>query len=331
MWNGNLLFQFAQPQQFVNQATQATAPVRQEYDVFYELLSLAANSGRVSDTNAWSMANSTLPQYPNFPNTNTLITGPSQQNKKPYTEVKAPNIVDCSPYNDRIYNLEIIQQPLRARMCGFGDKDRRPISPPPILKLTVTTKSGQIINPDMLDVSFLVVMCDSCIEVATRDNNESSPSKNTLSQIVSFPTIVVDENGTERQTTVQMKNLVGSSVSSATKLYDLDGKLGIFFIFQDVSLRTEGCFRLRFSLIDVASPYSQSVNTASVSRVLKMVQTEPFMVYTAKKFPGVVQSTPLSKCFASQGIKIPIRREKNDVSKKRTLKTDEVSEDEDDI
>lgn len=105
----------------------------------------------------------------------------------------------------------------------------------------------------MLDVSFLVVMCDSCIEVATRDNNESSPSKNTLSQIVSFPTIVVDENGTERQTTVQMKNLVGSSVSSATKLYDLDGKLGIFFIFQDVSLRTEGCFRLRFSLIDVAS------------------------------------------------------------------------------
>ena len=96
-------------------------------------------------------------------------------------------------------------------------------------------------------------MCDSCIEIPARDNNESSPPKNTLSQIVSFPTIVMDEDGIERQTTVQMKNLVGSSVSSATKLYDLDGKLGIFFIFQDVSLRTEGRFRLRFSLIDVAS------------------------------------------------------------------------------
>jgi hypothetical protein len=33
-------------------------------------------------------------------------------------------------------------------MCGFGDKDRRPITPPPIIQLVVTTKYGQIINPE---------------------------------------------------------------------------------------------------------------------------------------------------------------------------------------
>jgi hypothetical protein len=33
------------------------------------------------------------------------------------------------------------------------------------------------------------------------------------------------------------------------------------------------------------------------------------MVYSAKKFPGVIESTPLSKCFAGQGIKIPIRKD----------------------
>jgi hypothetical protein len=38
--------------------------------------------------------------------------------------------------------MEVVQQPQRARMCGFGDKDRRPITPPPILKLTVTTSEG---------------------------------------------------------------------------------------------------------------------------------------------------------------------------------------------
>jgi hypothetical protein len=32
-------------------------------------------------------------------------------------------------------------------------------------------------------------------------------------------------------------------------------------------------------------------------------------VYSAKKFPGVCESTGLSKCFATQGIKIPIRKE----------------------
>lgn len=25
-------------------------------------------------------------------------------------------------YNGRIYSLEVVQQPVRARMCGFGDK-----------------------------------------------------------------------------------------------------------------------------------------------------------------------------------------------------------------
>lgn len=43
--------------------------------------------------------------------------------------------------------------------------------------------------------------------------------------------------------------------------------------------------------------------------VLASSFSEPFTVYSAKKFPGVIESTPLSKCFASQGIKIPIRKD----------------------
>jgi hypothetical protein len=37
--------------------------------------------------------------------------------------------------------------------------------------------------------------------------------------------------------------------------------------------------------------------------------SEVFTVYSAKKFPGVVESTDLSKCFATQGIKISIRKD----------------------
>lgn len=43
--------------------------------------------------------------------------------------------------------------------------------------------------------------------------------------------------------------------------------------------------------------------------VLASVFSDVFQVYSAKKFPGVCESTHLSKCFAGQGIKIPIRKE----------------------
>lgn len=37
----------------------------------------------------------------------------------------------------RRYTLQVVQQPQRARMCGFGDKDRRPITPPPCIRLVI--------------------------------------------------------------------------------------------------------------------------------------------------------------------------------------------------
>lgn len=76
-------------------------------------------------------------------------------------------------------------------------------------------------------------------------------------------------------------------------------------------------YRLRFSFVNVGVPVSPSSTGAasalttnkSVAPVLASVYSDVFTVYSAKRFPGVVESTPLSKCFATQGIKIPIRKE----------------------
>ncbi|RUS18377.1 velvet factor-domain-containing protein [Endogone sp. FLAS-F59071] len=46
------------------------------------------------------------------------------------------------------------------------------------------------------------------------------------------------------------------------------------------------------------------------SHVEAEVLSEVFMVFSAKKFPGMTESTELSKCFAKQGIKIPIRKDR---------------------
>ena len=45
--------------------------------------------------------------------------------------------------------------------------------------------------------------------------------------------------------------------------------------------------------------------------ILASCYSQDFSVYSAQKFPGVCESTPLSKTFALQGIKIPIRKDAN--------------------
>lgn len=50
------------------------------------------------------------------------------------------------------------------------------------------------------------------------------------------------------------------------------------------------------------------MNKASAP-VLACCYSEVFTVFSAKRFPGVVESTGLSRCFATQGIKIPIRKD----------------------
>ena len=73
--------------------------------------------------------------------------------------------------------------------------------------------------------------------------------------------------------------------------------------------------RLRFSFVNVGVQSANgsingnpTVNTGKAP-VLASVFSDVFQVFSAKKFPGVCESTALSKCFATQGIKIPIRKE----------------------
>lgn len=95
--------------------------------------------------------------------------------------------------------------------------------------------------------------------------------------------------------------------------------------------------RLRFSFVNLRS--TQALGNAPGSDpsalnkgkapVLAQVFSEPFQVYSAKKFPGVCESTPLSKCFAQQGVKIPIRKEGQDEKSKGEGKGKDDSDNDD--
>jgi len=78
--------------------------------------------------------------------------------------------------------------------------------------------------------------------------------------------------------------------------------------------------RLRLCFYDLASATDSDGLNKDRAPLLSYCFTEKFQVYSAKKFPGVIESTDLSKAFSKQGIKIPIRKDN---------KMEEVGADED--
>lgn len=111
------------------------------------------------------------------------------------------------------------------------------------------------------------------------------------------------------------RNLIGSLAASAFRLCDTEDRVGIWFVLQDMSVRTEGSFRLKFSFVNVGRGLSMEGRSSTLNQgrapILSSCFSESFSVFSAKKFPGVCESTPLSKTFAAQGIKIPIRKDAN--------------------
>ncbi|KAI4244077.1 MAG: hypothetical protein LQ352_006924 [Teloschistes flavicans] len=318
----------------------------------------------------------------------------------------------------RKYSLEIAQEPVRARMCGFGDKDRRPITPPPCIRLIVQDANPPYNEIDInnIDTSFFVLTVDlwndkGNTEVNLVRHSQTSPSISAATsasypppnmlhnpynlptgylsgpafnpvmpnnmmpqqgyptssmgyshpvyqppqpmyhaqQSIAPPTMYPPQNpgyytthgGTPitpaayyamqqqgpllspqhlptgldpRGTTstpsgMFTRNLIGSLGVSAFKLTDSENALGIWFILQDLSVRTEGVFRLKMNFVNVGSPTdATSLNNGSAP-VLASCFSQIFQVFSAKKFPGVIESTDLSRCFATQGIKIPIRKD----------------------
>jgi len=378
--------------------------------------------------------------------------------------------------NDKYYSLEVTQQPIRARMCGFGDKDRRPLAPAAVAKMIVRDKNDIIIPPDDTDISFFVVTVDLWSEDGQQEmnlvlnpnssdryvpatqprlpkpsvppsvstnasrNTAASPSTSSvgigvkqplyspdnpdgegtgssialtlpypnqrsvqptslyplssrgilppmthlrgtphptppvegstayrtldpggnmystrtvtpetyshqpllsssfyaqpatpqqeikMGMTISVPSASRQTNTTSTTTTIgpppspppvtiprhtYTRTLVGPLCANACRLKDEHRQLGIFFLFQDLSVRTEGAFRLRMRLMNVGMPPAPEWGapgvTTGTTPILAQTYTEPFTVYSAKRFPGVPDTTALSIAFGNQGQKLPLR------------------------
>ncbi|KAF3207596.1 hypothetical protein TWF191_000985 [Orbilia oligospora] len=105
--------------------------------------------------------------------------------------------------------------------------------------------------------------------------------------------------------------LAGTLVSSLHRLKDIDNTDGGFFVFGDLSVKVEGQFRLRFSLFEISS---------SEVHYIKSITSAPFTVYPMKNFPGMSESTFLSRSFGDQGVRLRIRKEPRTLVRKRAYR-----------
>jgi hypothetical protein len=215
-----------------------------------------------------------------------------------------PRISQPPPLN---YNLSIRQQPVAARACGFGERDRRVIDPPPILELKITDRENR---PEQDHNAMLALHCMLLSKDGREDETEVPPAQ------PGHPST---------------RRLMGTLVASPYQAKDEHGVAGTFFVFPDLSCRSPGSYRLRFKLLRI-DPMAMIPGVSSPS--VASITTEVFNVFTAKDFPGMRASSALLKSLRRQGLNVGVkkgseaRKSKGNKSKKESSSSEDDSDSE---
>lgn len=204
---------------------------------------------------------------------------------------------------DAEYKLRIRQQPVAARSCGFGERDRRVIDPPPIVQLLVEgAHLSEEEKKERLRYCHYVMSCSIYDESGTRD-----------------AAFMPEEYR-------QQRRLMGSLAGAPFVGKDEFGEEGCFFCFPDLSCRTPGAFRLKFSLVKIDPVRAREIRHFPV---LVEVKSDVFNVYSAKDFPGMQASTELTKRLKEQGCIISIKKGANEKGKSARHYEDSSGDDDD--
>ncbi|KAL1690642.1 velvet factor-domain-containing protein [Schizophyllum commune] len=228
--------------------------------------------------------------------------------------------------------LQEIQQPLQARK--YGSVDRRPIDPPPVVRLRVLEMMA--LPPDMAIVvreeitSFIdtskfvcvahlypyggpsivsaVMPCESshCQSSSTCPANDyvipAEASRGAHEAIA---------NSRFLRPTLQDGNdlssyLAGGKVVTPSTI-TLDDEQVVVFAFTDLSVRLDGEFYLQYRLFDLAMMIPMPGSEKPTSKCQAACIGGPFTVYPAKEAPCLPPSTRTTKALYDAGIRVAYR------------------------
>ncbi|KAI9376558.1 velvet factor-domain-containing protein [Aspergillus egyptiacus] len=200
------------------------------------------------------------------------------------------------------YRLSIRQQPIAARACGAGDRDRRSVDPPPILQMLLTDfDPGSETDRAILQDPRLTVGCllypvhetswSSSSETGIRDSNTPGQSTPLLSGKAFVSPFCLDEEPDPATAPSHLSSDANTPETRAIRRRPPPRKTpATFFIFSDLSVRTAGLYRLQFRLMN----WGAIEDTGQPMPILAEAQSEPFRVYPAKDFPGMRDSSALA-------------------------------------
>ncbi|KAK8872729.1 Sexual development regulator velC [Apiospora arundinis] len=239
----------------------------------------AMNSPSQSSTMSWS-PNPSSSRSDRMKISQLVDAGPTTSSSRAAS--KRPEAPRGAGPGRKSYRLKVRQQPMAARSCGFGERDRRVVDPPPIVQLFIDDPDA---SPEEIKAQlkhpFAVVHATIWNETGEQDCSAMPEDYR------------------------QQRRLMGTVVASPFVGNDEKGEEGCFFCFADLSVRTPGSFRLRFSIM-----FLDPTNTAIGHRtpICAITMSDVFTVYNAKDFPGMQASTALTKRLKDQGCLISIKK-----------------------
>ncbi|KAI0016777.1 velvet factor-domain-containing protein [Xylariomycetidae sp. FL0641] len=205
-----------------------------------------------------------------------------------------PKAQSNGPSGQRLdsYHLTVIQQPQLAKAANGKDKDRKPVDPPPILRLTLPPDE----DPDGVYRQSPYLIAVAYLEYGQDHTHGANarPPANMMS---------------------------GTMVSSLHRLKDPSNQEGAFFIFGDLTIRSEGVFAIRFDLLQMEFGGDSEADSLVT---ITSVRSEDFRVHAGKSFPGMAESTFLTRSFSDQGVRLRLRKDSRQLAnRKRNIRTAE--------
>ncbi|KAL1407121.1 hypothetical protein Q8F55_006535 [Vanrija albida] len=110
----------------------------------------------------------------------------------------------------------------------------------------------------------------------------------------------------DRPSVVPGRNLYGNLHVAGVRVPAMEGGVGLWFLFTDLSIRNEGSYSLRFRCFDMTA-IGTGANSEPIPPLVEC-QSADFKVYSPRNFPGLPKPTELAEHFARQGYKLNTRK-----------------------
>ncbi|WWD22410.1 hypothetical protein CI109_106901 [Kwoniella shandongensis] len=107
------------------------------------------------------------------------------------------------------------------------------------------------------------------------------------------------------------RNLFGSLHVAGVKVPAIDGTMGLWFLFTDLSVRQEGRYTLRFRCFDLTA---LDFENNSPAPQLAHCESQTFKIYSPRQVPPLPKPTELAEHFAKLGFKLNTRKNERTVA-----------------